>query len=113
MARLLADENFPQPVVAALRALGHDVLTIVEIGRANQGWADDEVLAYATAHRHVLLTVNRMHFRRLHQQKPAHAGIVACTEDVDFDGLARRVHEALTQTTSVTGQFIRIYKPAR
>lgn len=113
MVRCFADENFPQPVVAALRALGHDVLTIAEIGRANQGWADDEVLAYATAHRRVLLTVNRMHFRRLHQHQSAHAGIVACTEDVDFDGLARRVHDPLARSTSVAGQFIRIYKPAR
>lgn len=113
MARLLADENFPQPVVAALRALGHDVLTVAEIGRANQGWPDDEVLAYATDHRRVLLTVNRMHFRRLHQQTPAHGGIVACTEDVDFDGLARRIHDALAAMSSAAGQFIRIYKPTR
>lgn len=113
MARLFADENFPQPVVTALRALGHDVLTVAEIGRANQGWPDDEVLAYATDHRRVLLTVNRMHFHRLHQQRPAHGGIVACTEDMDFDGLARRIRAALAATPSATGQFIRIYKPAR
>ena len=113
MARLFADENFPQPVAAALRALSHDVLTVGEISRANQGWPDDEVLAYATDHRRVLLTVNRMHFRRLHLQMPAHAGIVACTEDVDFDGLARRIHDALASTPSAPGQIIRIYKPAR
>ncbi|PAW77793.1 MAG: hypothetical protein B9S33_20035 [Pedosphaera sp. Tous-C6FEB] len=113
MARLFADENFPQPVVAALRSLGHDVLTVAEIGRANQGWPDDEVLAYAADHRRVLLTVNRLHFRRLHVLRPAHAGIVACTEDVDFDGLARRVHAALAAAPSASGQFIRIYKPAR
>ena len=28
MAALLADENFPQPVVHALRTLGHNVLTL-------------------------------------------------------------------------------------
>jgi len=113
MAHLFADENFPQPVIVALRSLGHDVLTVAEIGRANQGWPDDEVLAYATSHHRVLLTVNRMHFRRLHLRQPAHAGIVACTEDVDFDGLAKRVHDALLSTPSFTGQFIRINKPAR
>ncbi len=113
MARLFADENFSQPVVIALRALGHDVLTVAEIGRANQGWPDDEVLAYATEHRRVLLSVNRLHFLRLHQRQPAHAGIVACTEDVDFDGLARRIHDALSATPFVAGQFLRIYKPAR
>lgn len=30
MARLYANENFPLPVVEALRRLGHDVLTIQE-----------------------------------------------------------------------------------
>ncbi|KAF0170126.1 MAG: hypothetical protein FD161_4772 [Limisphaerales bacterium] len=113
MARLFADENFPQPVIVALRSLGHDVLTIGEIGRANQGWPDDEVLAYATSHHRILLTVNRLHFLRLHQRTPAHSGIVACTEDVDFTGLARRIHDALATVPSVTGQFLRIYKPGR
>jgi len=111
LARLFADENFSQPVVEILRTLGHDVLTVAEIGRANQGWPDDEVLAYATDHRRVLLTMNRLHFLRLHQRTPAHAGIVACTEDVDFAGLARRIHEVLSATPSVASQFLRIYKP--
>lgn len=100
-------------MVEILRALGHDVLVVAEIGRANQGWPDDEVLAYAADHRRVLLTMNRLHFRRLHQQMPGHAGIIACTEDVDFEGLARRIHDLLSATPSVAGQFLRIYKPAR
>jgi len=32
MARLYANENFPLPVVEALRRLGHDVLTIQHKG---------------------------------------------------------------------------------
>jgi hypothetical protein len=36
MARLYADENFPQPVVMGLRRLGHDVLTVQEAGKAGQ-----------------------------------------------------------------------------
>ena len=35
MARLYADEQYPYPVVELLRALGHDVLTVQEAGRAN------------------------------------------------------------------------------
>ena len=35
--RLYADENFSLAVTIALRALGHDVLTALEDGRANQG----------------------------------------------------------------------------
>ena len=44
MARLYSNENFPRPVVEALRHRGHDVLTSLEAGRANQGIPDDEVL---------------------------------------------------------------------
>jgi hypothetical protein len=36
MARLYSNENFPLPVVEALRALGHDVLTIQEAGKADK-----------------------------------------------------------------------------
>jgi len=36
MARLYANENFPQSVVIELRRLGHDILTIHEIGKSNQ-----------------------------------------------------------------------------
>jgi hypothetical protein len=35
MAAFYADENFRYPVVAALRLLGHDVLTCQEAGRAD------------------------------------------------------------------------------
>lgn len=43
MARLYADENFPLPVVEVLRTLGHDVLTIYEDGKGNQGYPDEAV----------------------------------------------------------------------
>jgi hypothetical protein len=36
VAALYADENFPLEVVEALRRLGHDVLTALEAGQANQ-----------------------------------------------------------------------------
>ena len=36
MAGLYADENFPLPVVAELRRLGFDVLTMYEDDKANQ-----------------------------------------------------------------------------
>jgi hypothetical protein len=48
MASLYADENFPFPVVVRLRALGHDVLTALEDGRAGQKIPDPDVLARAT-----------------------------------------------------------------
>lgn len=35
MARFYADEQFPFPVMELLRALGHDVLTVQEVGNAD------------------------------------------------------------------------------
>lgn len=56
MARLYSNENFPFPVVAELRRLGHDVLTIQETGLANRKVPDPEVLRYAHAQERALLT---------------------------------------------------------
>lgn len=81
MARLYANENFPLPVVAELRRLGHDVTTSFETGNAGQAVPDADVLAFAVAERRVLLTLNRRHFIRLHQETAEHAGIVVCTFD--------------------------------
>ena len=47
MARLYADEQFPRIVVNLLRALGHDILTVQEAGKANQRIPDEDVLAFA------------------------------------------------------------------
>lgn len=47
MARLLADENFPLPVVHRLRARGHDVLTAQDAGLA--GTSDPDLLVATTA----------------------------------------------------------------
>ena len=47
MAAFYADENFPLQAVEALRRLGHDVLTAIEAGQANQRLPDDVVLDFA------------------------------------------------------------------
>ncbi len=47
MARLYADENFPFPVVEALRHYGHDVLTLQEAGYGGQAIPDETVLEQA------------------------------------------------------------------
>jgi hypothetical protein len=110
MARLFADENFSFPIVEALRTLGHDVLTVNQIGKANQRWADQEVLLFCVAQQRILLTKNRRHFYKLHLNFRGHPGIIACTEDPDFAGSAKRIHQALSGS-DVTGQFLRIYCP--
>lgn len=109
--RFYANENFPQPVVEALRKLGHDVLTSLEAGRANQRVEDAEVLAYANAEGRVLLTLNRWHFRRLHDSGRPHHGIVACTGDLAFERQATRVDEEVRKHLTMVGPFVTVTKP--
>src|SRR5438309_9251170 len=66
MARLYADEDFPLPVVERLRQLGHDVVTTLEAGQANQGIGDADQLAFATTLGRAILTRNRRRYVRLH-----------------------------------------------
>lgn len=75
-ARLYSNENFPLPVVEALRRLGHEVLTTHDTGKSNAGIPDDEVLRFATENARAVLTHNRQDFIRLHRQNPDHAGII-------------------------------------
>jgi predicted nuclease of predicted toxin-antitoxin system len=108
VARLYADENFPLQVVVALRRLGHDVLTVLEAGQANQRIEDVDILAFAVTAGRALLTINRRDFIRLHRQQPAHRGIVVCTEDADTEGQAQRIHVAIDAVSSLDGMLIRI-----
>lgn len=91
MAHLYSNENFPLPVVEELRRLGHDVLTIAEMGIANQRMPDEQVLNVAAGQGRAVLTLNRKHFIRLHREGIQHAGIIACTFDPDFLGQAQRI----------------------
>ena len=111
MARLYADENFPLPVVEALRGVGHDVLTALAAGQAGQGIPDDAVLAFAHARGRAVLTHNRRDFRDLHDAGREHSGIVICTEDRDFPSLATRIDAALAAAGHPSGQLIRVNRP--
>ena len=108
MARLYANENFPLPVVEKLRALGHDVLTSQEASKADQALPDTQVLAFAISQNRAVLTLNRLHFIRLHRQQPGHTGIVVCTFDPDFSGQADRIHQALSGYATLAGQLVRV-----
>lgn len=111
MARLYSNENFPLPVVERLRALGHDVLTIQEAGRADLAMADSEVLAFATRENRAVLTLNRLHFIRLHRHQPQHAGIIVCTFDPAFDAQAERIHKTIAGESSLAGRLFKVNRP--
>ena len=113
MARLYADENFPFAVVEQLRDLGHNVATVHETGKSNRATPDAEILDFAISEQRAVLTLNRRHFVALHTIRPAHAGIVVCTVDPDFIGQARRIHDSLARCATLSGQLIRVNRPAR
>jgi len=108
MARFYSNENFPLPVVEKLRALDHDVLPVQEAGKADQALPDHEVLAFATRESRTVLTLNRLHFIRLHRQQPSHAGIIVCTFDPDFNRQGERIHQAVSDQASLAGQLLRV-----
>ncbi len=112
MAKLYADEDFPFPVVDALRQLDHEVLTVFEANRANQAVPDHEVLAFATEQGRALLTLNRRDFIRLHGEHPQHAGIIVCTHDLNFVALAERIDQAIRSVPELDGRLLRVNRPA-
>ncbi len=111
MARFYANENFAQPVVERLREHGHDVLTVLEAGKAEQSIPDDAVLTFASDDQRCVLTFNRRHFITLHQQQPEHAGIIVCTYDPNFRALADRIHREATAQGALHTKLIRINRP--
>ena len=111
MTRLFADEDFPLPVVAELRALGHDVLTTLDAGLAGVGTPDPDILAEATRLGRAVLTANRGDFARLHRADPTHAGVIGCTRDADVVALAARIHAAVVGLATLVGQHIVIRRP--
>jgi predicted nuclease of predicted toxin-antitoxin system len=111
LARLYANENVPQPVVDALRALGHDILTTRDVGRSGKGIPDSEVLRFAVSDGRAVVTINRRDFIRLHQQDSRHAGIIVCSEDADFSGQGQRIHAALSESSELAGRLIRVNRP--
>jgi hypothetical protein len=109
--RFYANENFPRPAVAALRAFGHDVLTTAEASQA--GLSDPDVVAFATGDRRAIVTLNRKDFIKLHNQSNNHAGIIVCHVDLDFQRLAERVHAIVAPRDSAAGLLLHVPKPPK
>lgn len=113
MATIYADEDVPSSLVIALRNLGHDVLTVRDAGKSGQAVPDHQVLADAFALGRVLLSKNRRDFIRLHNQGHHHCGIVVFTEDLDYTGLSRRVHDRLMAAQETQRFLCRVNREPR
>lgn len=109
---LLADENFDFPVVAELKNLGYDIVTLVDLNLANRSLPDGEVLQIAVQLDRALITINRRDFIRLHRLDDNHAGIVVCTRNADVTEFANSVHQALRDITDFRKRLIRVYRPS-
>lgn len=111
MARFHSNENFPLPAVEELRKLGHDVLTSMDAGQANQGIPDDQVIAFATKQNRAVLTFDRRDFAKEHARSSAHAGIITCTVDANYIALAKRIDQAVAGR-NLAGRLLKIYRPS-
>ncbi len=110
IAHLYSNENFPLPAVIALRAFGHDVLTSHESGKANEAVPDREVLDFATQSKRAVLTHKRPDFMALHRKNQSHEGIIVCTANPEFSGLAACIHRQIIELDSRKGQLVRVNK---
>ena len=102
--RFLADENMPGPVVAALRADGHDVLWIKE---SRPGTSDTVVLELAQRDGRVLVTADT-DFGELafHSGLPAECGVILIRLGwTEPDGDNRAVATALSSREDWSGVF--------
>jgi len=79
--------------------------------KADQSIPDPQVLQYASEVERILLTFNKWDFVKLHERMPDHAGIIACTEDRDTEGLAKRIHAALEANPDMKGKLVRVKRP--
>ena len=91
--------------------MGHDVVTIVNAGRAGQALTDKAVLQLAGGDQRAVVTLNRRHFVRLHAAEPNHSGIIVCSLDLDFDRQAARIDQAVATQESMVGRLTRVNRP--
>lgn len=110
MALLYSNENFPLAAVHSLRDFGHDVLTTLEAGQANQAIQDEAVVQYAINLNRIVITLNKRDFINIHRKNSNHVGIIVCSTDSDFFALAERVNNALQEHNPAHGKLIRVNK---
>ena len=102
--RILANENVPGPVVAALRAAGHDVLWVKE---SMTGAKDHNVLAHAQSEARLVVTFDK-DFGELavRSRLPAASGVVLFRLHGSGPGVDNsRAVAALTSRDDWAGHF--------
>ena len=111
--KILADENIPRGMIAALRAAGHEVTAILEtIPQAE----DEKVLATAVEHGLVLLTFDadfgRMIFAEGYRAPPGIIYLRSPPPSVDA-AIERVLRVARADAPSIDGYFVSVDRKAR
>lgn len=98
---LLLDEDVRPMLGEILRQRGHDVIHVLDAGRA--GKSDAEQLVYALSQQRAILTHNIRHFRllnqRYHEEGRQHCGILLAVQ-LPLPELLRRALRFLGRHTS-------------
>ena len=93
--KLLADESVDHPIVARLRADGHEVTSIAE---ESPGIRDEVVLARAWQEGVVLLTGDKDFGELVYRQRLPHAGVLLLRlEGLDEAGKCEAVAQAIAE----------------
>lgn len=109
LALLLDEDSQAKYLVNLLQAVGHDVVTVSEVGL--EGYPDEEVLNFARQYGRVLLTRNCADFQELHQINPNHAGILAVYQSSDpsknmrYQSIVKAIDNIENSETAVANQF--------
>lgn len=72
--KILADENLFEPMIEYLRSMGHDVLSIREMGLS--GISDDEVYKQACRGKYITITMDKDFSRMIRFQPQKCGGII-------------------------------------
>ncbi len=111
--QILADENIPRGMIAALRAVGHEVTSISE---DRPRAPDDEVLATAVERGLVLLTFDadfgRMIFAEGYRAPPGIIYLRSPPPSVDA-AIERVLRVARADAPSIDGYFVSVDRKAR
>jgi hypothetical protein len=107
MARLVAQDNFPLPVIEELRQFGHDIVTVPADGVSRDALAANAALPRSPdARRRVWLTLDPDQSAGAHRAAPNHSGIVAVRPGKTYAGLAQRIHDALKAHARISRQLV-------
>ncbi len=111
LALYLDDCVFSYTLRRLLLEAGHDIQIPAEVTPSLTGATDKAHFAHAQATRRVILTKNPADFNRLHQQFPAHAGILAVyqdnnpSRDMSYADIVRAIANLEQTGVSIVGDF--------